>query len=173
MEHKISRAIVDTAVERKAGTIVIGDVRAAAAGVDLGKAASQKISRWNHGKVRRYVAYKAEAEGIAVRLEDEADTSRTCPSCQGRHKPMGRLYRCPACGFPAHRDVVGQVNILSRYRHGEPGRIPAPAVVKYFIPHDVRVLRRCPDTGQVARPVAQESFREAAGALAPAECHST
>ena len=27
MEHKISRTIVATAVERKAGTIVIGDIR--------------------------------------------------------------------------------------------------------------------------------------------------
>ena len=34
MEHKISRAVVDTAVERKAGTIAIGDVRDIADGVD-------------------------------------------------------------------------------------------------------------------------------------------
>ena len=163
MEHKISRAIVDAAVERKAGTIVIGDVRDAADGVDLGKAANQKISRWNHGKVRQYVTYKAEAEGIAVKLEDEAYTSQTCPSCQGRHKPKGRRYRCPACGFQAHRDVVGQVNILSAFQYGEPGKIPAPAVVKYRIPHNVRVMRRCRDTGQAGMPVARSLLREAAG----------
>jgi Putative transposase DNA-binding domain len=85
------------------------------------------------------------------------------PSCRGRHKPKGRRYRCPACGFPAHRDVVGQVNILSRFQHGEPGKIPAPAVVKYRIPHNVRVLRRCPDTGQALAPVARSQLREAAG----------
>jgi putative transposase len=155
MEHKISKAIVDTAVERKAGTIVIGDVRDAADGVDLGKVANQKIARWDHGKVRRYVAYKAGAEGIAVELEDEAYTSQTCPSCSHRHKPRGRRYRCPACGLRAHRDVVGQVNILSRFKHGEPGKISAPAVVKYRIPHNVRVMRRCPDTGQAPAPVAR------------------
>ncbi len=163
MEHKISRAIVETAVERKAGTIVIGDVRDAADQVDLGRASNQKISQWDHGKVRQYIGYKAEAEGIAVKLEDEAYTSQTCPSCSHRHKPRGRRYRCPACGFLAHRDVVGQVNILSRYQHGEPGKIPAPAIVKYRIPHNLRVTRRCPDMGQVARPVAREPFREAAG----------
>jgi putative transposase len=163
MEHKISRAIVDTAVEREAATIVIGDVRDAADGVDLGKAANQRISRWDHGKVRRYVGYKAEAEGITVRLEDEAYTSQTCPSCSHRHKPKGRRYRCPACGFQAHRDVVGQVNILSIVKHGEPGKIPAPVVVKYRIPHNVRVMRRCPDTGQALAPVAREQLREAAG----------
>ena len=161
MEHKISRAVVDVAVEHKAGTIVIGDVRDVADGVDLGKTTNQKISGWNHGKVRRYVEYKAEAEGVAVELEDEAYTSQTCPSCRGRHKPKGRRYRCPACGLQAHRDVIGQVNILSRFKHGEPGKVPAPAVVKYRIPHDVRVMSRCPDTGQAAMPVARESSREA------------
>jgi putative transposase len=41
--HKISRAIVDTAVGRQAGTIVVGDVRDAADGVDLGRATNQKV----------------------------------------------------------------------------------------------------------------------------------
>jgi putative transposase len=163
MEHKISRAIVGTAVERKAGTISVGDVRDVADGVDCGAKQNQRMSRWNHGKVRRYVEYKAEAEGIAVELEDEAYTSQTCPSCSHRHKPKGRRYRCPACGLQAHRDVVGQVNILSIFKHGEPGRIPAPAVVKYRIPHNVRVMRRCPDTGQALAPVARGRLREAAG----------
>jgi putative transposase len=163
LEHKVSRAIVDTAVEREAGTIVIGDVRDVADGVDCGAKQNQRMSRWNHGKVRRYVAYKAEAEGIAVELEDEAYTSQTCPDCSHRHKPKGRLYRCPACGFRAHRDVVGQVNILSRFKHGEPGKIPAPSVVKYRIPHNVRVMRRCRDTGQALAPVARSHLREAAG----------
>jgi putative transposase len=163
MEHKISRAIVAVAVEREAGTIVIGDVRGAADGVDLGKATNQKVSQWDHGQVRRYVAYKAEAEGMVVRREDEAYTSQTCLSCSRRHKPKGRRYRCPACGLQAHRDVVGQVNILSRFQHGEPGKIPAPAVVKYRIPHNVRVMRRCRDTGRAALPVARVQLREAAG----------
>jgi putative transposase len=108
-------------------------------------------------------SYKAEAEGIAVKLEGEAYTSQTCPHCQQRHKPKGRHFRCPACGFQAHRDVVGQVNILSVFQHGEPGKIPAPTVVKYRIPQNLRVMRRCPDTGQTARFVARRSLREAAG----------
>jgi putative transposase len=170
MEHKISRAIVSVAVEREAQTIVIGDVRDVADGVDCGARQNQKMSHWNHGKVRKYVEYKAEAEGMKVELEDEAYTSQTCPSCSRRHKPKGRRYRCPACGFQAHRDVVGQVNILSRFKHGEPGKIPAPAATRYRIPHNVRVMRRCQGTGQVeaSPPVARRwvqlgLFREAAG----------
>ncbi len=55
MEHKISRAIVDTAAERKAGTIVIGDVRDIADKGDKGKEHNGRMSRWNHGKIRAYV----------------------------------------------------------------------------------------------------------------------
>jgi putative transposase len=163
LEHKISHAVVHTAVEQTAGTIVIGDVRDVADGVNCGSKHNQRMSQWDHGKIREYVTYKAEAEGITVELEEEAYTSQTCPSCQQRHKPKGRRFRCPACGFQAHRDVVGQVNILSVHQHGEPGKIPAPAVVKYRIPHNLRVMRRCQDTGQTARSVARSFFREAVG----------
>jgi putative transposase len=161
MEHKISRAIVDVAVERKAATIAIGDVRDIADGIDCGKVQNGRMSRWNHGKIRQYVEYKAEADGIKVELVDEKYSTQTCPNCTHRYKPRGRNYRCPACGFQAHRDVVGQINLLSVFRHGEPGKIPSPSIVKHRIPHDLRVMRRCPDTGQAGMPVARERSREA------------
>lgn len=164
MEHKISRAIVEEAVERKASTIVYGDVRDIADGIDKGKTHNQRMSQWNHGKVRSFVEYKAAAEGISVVLQDEHYTSKTCPNCGNRHKPKGRIYKCPACKFQSHRDVVGQINILSAYKFGEPGKIPAPAQVKYRIPQNLRVMRKRRDTGQGSYPVARESiFREAAG----------
>ena len=55
LEHKISRAVVDTAVEQKAGTIVMGDVRDVADGVDCGSQHNQRMSQWDHGKVRQYI----------------------------------------------------------------------------------------------------------------------
>ena len=142
MEHKISRAIVHVAVEQKACTIAIGDVRDIADGIDCGQEQNGRTSRWNHGQVRKFVEYKAEAEGIKVELVDEHYTSQTCPRCGHRHKPKGRVYRCPACGFQAARDVVGQVNILSKFKTGDVGNIPAPSEIKYRIPVK-RVMRRC------------------------------
>jgi len=148
LAHKISHAIVAEAVARNADTIVYGDVRDIADGVDCGKVHNQRTSQWNHGKVRAFVEYKAEAEGIAVVLQDEHYTSKTCPNCGNRHKPRGRNYRCPVCKFQSHRDVVGQINILSAFKFGSPGKIPAPTDIKYRIPVNHRVLRKCPDTGQ-------------------------
>jgi putative transposase len=163
IEHKISRAIVSETIERRAGTIVYGDVRDIADGIDKGAKHNQRMSQWNHGKVRSYVEYKAAAEGIAVVLQSERNTSKTCPACGHRHKPQGRVYHCSACGFYGHRDVVGQINILSAYKLGHPGKLSAPQIIKYRIPHNLRVMRKCRDTGQVAIPVAWLQGQETAG----------
>ncbi len=165
IEHKVSRAIVAVAVERQASTLVIGDIKNIADEVDLGKKTNQKISGWNHGKVRQLVTYKAAAEGIAVVLVDERYTSQTCPNCGERHKPQGRVYRCPACAFQSHRDVVGQINILSKFKQGTPGKLAVPPVIKHRLPFDIRLKRSCRDTGQgLTRSVARGPLpREAAG----------
>jgi hypothetical protein len=102
----------------------------------------------------------------AVELVDEHYTSQTCPNCEKRHKPRGRVYTCGRCGFSAHRDVVGQINILSRYRTGKVGALRVPGEVKHRIPHNLRVMRRCRDTGQPKTAVARGTGcqpREAAG----------
>jgi putative transposase len=105
--------------------------------------------------VRQYITYKAEAEGIAVELVDEHYTTQTCPNCGKRHKPRGRRYTCGQCGFSTHRDVVGQINILSRYTTGQVGFLGAPATIKHRIPHNLQVMRRRRDTGQPAMAVAR------------------
>src|SRR6266508_1462182 len=156
MEHKISRAIVDVAVERQAGTIAIGDVRDVADGVAHGKRHNQQSSQWNHGQIRQYITYKAAAEGVVVELVDEHYTSQTCPNCSERHKPRGRRYSCGRCGFSAHRDVVGQINILSRYKTGQVGRLHTPVEIKHRIPHNLRVMRRRRDTGQQGKAKSRE-----------------
>ena len=91
--HKVSRAVVDHAVARRAGKIVIGDVRDVADGVALGHRTNQKVSGWSHGRLRQYITYKAEHVGIEVVLQDEHYTTQTCPVCGQRKKPSGRIYR--------------------------------------------------------------------------------
>jgi len=135
VEHKVSRAVVDWAVERKVGTLAIGDVRDIADGKRLSTKSQQKIGGWSHGRLRQYIEYKAEGEGITTQLVDEAYSSQTCPACGQRHKPTGRIYRCPACGFRGHRDgQVGAVNLLSRHVHGDVGKLKPPGPIKYRHP---------------------------------------
>jgi putative transposase len=151
LEHKTSRAVVDWAVERGAGTLALGDVRDVADGKRLNTKSQQKVGLWSHGRQRRYITYKAEAAGIVVELVDEAYSSQTCPQCGGRHKPTGRVYRCPTCGFGSHRDIVGSANILSRYLYGTVGHVRPPSEVKYRHPFDRTGKRSRQDTAQVAQ----------------------
>src|SRR5215469_3266435 len=65
-EHQVGRAVVEWAKERKAGTIAMGDVRDGAAGTRLGAKSQQKLGLWSHGNLRRYITYKAQAEGMSV-----------------------------------------------------------------------------------------------------------
>ena len=169
---EISREVVDWAVERKAGTTVIGDVRNIANGKRLNRKSQQKVGNWSHGKQRKYITYKAAAKGIEVVLQNEAYTSQTCPQCGHRRKPTGREYSCRRCGFLGHRDIVGASNILSRTLYGELGQVipfnaslvEVPSTIKYRQPFGraekreiewtftrEREGKRSPlDTGQVA-----------------------
>jgi putative transposase len=97
----------------------------------LGHTNNQKISSWPHGRLRQYITYKAQAAGMVVELVDEAYTTQECPNCHKRHKPRGRNYHCPVCGFVSHRDAVGSANILSRYLYSELGFISPPGMIKY------------------------------------------
>jgi putative transposase len=102
-------------------------VRNIANGKRLDRKGQQKIGSWSHGRMRDYISYKAEAIGITVNDKvDEAYTSQTCVNCRNRHKPKGRLYKCPACGSVAHRDVQGAANILSRFLYDELACVASP-----------------------------------------------
>ncbi len=154
LEHKVTCAVVKWAKERGVGTLVVGDVRDVADGKRMHAKSQQKIGAWSHGRQRAYLEYKAAAAGIATSLEDEHDTTKTCPGlkedgtpCGHQYKPKGRVYRCPACGLVAHRDSVGCNNILSRRLYGAVGQIVPPPTTTYRYPF---WGKRSPlDTGQV------------------------
>lgn len=150
IEHNIAREVIEWAQANDIGLLAIGDVRDIADGKRLNKISQQKIANWSHGTMRQYIGYKAAEVGITV-VDDvpEKYTSQTCPHCKKRHKPKGRMFRCPHCGCVLHRDVVGAANIASRYVFNELGKYPAPEP-KYRYP----VLRgkRSPiGTGEMAR----------------------
>ncbi len=78
---------------------------------------------------------------MVVVLEDEHNTTKTCPGrkadgqpCGHEYKPKGRIYRCPACGFVSQRDAVGASNLLSRHLYGDVGQVVPPLLIKYRHP---------------------------------------
>lgn len=121
IEHKLTTAAINTLHERGVGTLAIGDLRDIRVDYDKGNTQNQRMHQAPIGKFRQYLSYKAERLGWMVELVDEAWTSKTCPACGTRNTPRGREYRCEACVFRGHRDVVGQVNILRKYLGNDRG----------------------------------------------------
>jgi len=110
LRHKGTRQVIDFCQRQGVGTIFIGDPR----GVrekDCGRHHNQRVSRWEVGQDLSYLGHKAPLAGMTCLTGEERGTSSRCPSCRRRHKPKGRLWRCPACGFIGHRDAVGAVNM--------------------------------------------------------------
>jgi putative transposase len=141
IEHKQTTQLVSTLYREGVQTIVIGDVRDIRQDLDVGSTNNQKVHQWSHGTTRYMLTYKAERRGMSIVLQEESYTSKTCPQCGYRRKSpvQGRNFSCGKCGFKAHRDGVGAMNI--RYKYREEFGIPhvvaamAPATGMRFAPH--------------------------------------
>lgn len=136
IEHKLTTAAINTLAKRGVGTLAIGDLRDIRVDYDKGKGQNQRMHQAPTGVVRRYLTYKAKRLGWLVELVNEAWTSQECPQCEARTKPKDRRYKCASCGFEAHRDAVGQVNILRKYLGNDRdsrvvGAMASPIGVRY------------------------------------------
>jgi putative transposase len=64
---------------------------------------------------RRQLQYKLSWQGGELILVPPRNTSRRCPQCaavSAQNRPTQARFACIACGFEAHADLVGAVNIL-------------------------------------------------------------
>jgi len=88
--HKVSRAVVDWAVDRRAGTLAVGDVGQTRSRRPVNTSAEMAPARWTQGRVFDCPEYKARAAGLQVVLVNEDNTSQACPACGRANKPWGR-----------------------------------------------------------------------------------
>ncbi len=118
LTHKISKAFVDWTVDHKVKHVYVGNPEGVQRNTRKNKKkrksrrTNQKLSNWNFGQLLDYLEYKLKLKGISLEKISEAYSTQTCPICGRRHKPSGRNYRC-SCGYTAHRDIHGAINILS------------------------------------------------------------
>jgi IS605 OrfB family transposase len=112
--HRAAHAVLDWAEQRGIGTLAVGDLRGITSRA-TGKRHNLRLRQWRRTHLLRCLRDKAELRGIAVALMDERGTSSTCPACHRTGvRPRGRTFKCGACGFEGHRDVVGAQNIAAR-----------------------------------------------------------
>jgi IS605 OrfB family transposase len=74
---------------------------------------SQK-SQWSFAQFEFFLRYKATLCGIPVISVPAEYTSQECSRCGEIQKPIGKLYRCGACGHIDHRDANAGFNIAKR-----------------------------------------------------------
>ena len=136
VQHKLSRALVSTLQQAGVQTLVIGDVRDIRTDLNYGKKINQKLHQWTFGQMRQLISYKWKGIGGEVILHEERGTSSTCPRCRQRRTPNRRVFRC-TCGFSAHRDAVGSINIRNKYQDFGPvvGDMAPPLRGVRFHPH--------------------------------------
>jgi IS605 OrfB family transposase len=124
-QHEAATAVIGWAVDRRIGTLAVGDPRGVL-NLDAGRRHNQRTRDWRIGHLIAVLRDKAEAAGINLRLVDERGTSSTCPACASRvSKPAGRLLSCPACGFTGHRDLCAAASIAARAGGGITPAVPA------------------------------------------------
>src|SRR6266508_2082638 len=128
--HQAARQVIAFAVQRRVGTLVVGDPTGITA-QDAGRVQNLRLRQWRRTHLLQALRDKAELAGIAVRLVDERGTSSTCPACRQRaSKPTGRRFQCRHCGLAGHRDLVGARNIAAK-AGGGPTSVGLPTLVEH------------------------------------------
>jgi putative transposase len=113
------------------------------------KRANQDLGAWEFGRLHSYLEYKLKRIGASLVKQSEAYTSKTCPNCGHLNKVAGRTYKCQVkkggCGYTAHRDGVGAVNILNKAVNTVTGNCDGAIVPgTIFVPKQIKYSRPVP-----------------------------
>ncbi len=120
--HALSKAIITECVERRVGTLVVGDLGGIRDDEDgtpktWGPHGNLDLHGWPFDSLPSALEYKGEVVGIDVLRKDERDTSKSCSAC-GRKRKANRqergLYVCDECGLVANADTNGAENIRQK-----------------------------------------------------------
>lgn len=112
-DHKISRSIINFAVEHKVGVIRLEQLAKIRQQTRKSRKNNHSLSNWSFYRLAQCIEYKAKLVGIKVEYVNPAYTSQHCPKCGQTHHATDRRYACSDCGYSGHRDLVGAKNIIS------------------------------------------------------------
>lgn len=110
-DHCISKAIVDFAMGNNIALIRMEKLCGIRASTSTSRKNRGYIHKWSFYRLQNFIEYKARREGIAVEYINPYKTSQVCPVCGRINKADDRHYVCE-CGYKAHRDIVGAINIM-------------------------------------------------------------
>lgn len=116
--HKLSTRLVEELHKNGVAKIAFGDITGIREDIDYGTEMNRRLHQWCFRQFVDKVKYKAERYGMDVDEQTgEAYTSQACPRCDHRShaNKQDRTFKCVSCGFEAHRDQVGALNIRAKF----------------------------------------------------------
>ena len=110
-DHKISRQIVNFAKENNVAVIRMERLTNIRNTARTSRKNEKNLHTWSFYRLAQYIEYKAILAGIKVEYVNPKHTSQKCPKCGELNKVNDRKYKC-GCGYKAHRDRVGAINMI-------------------------------------------------------------
>ncbi len=113
VNHQISKFIVQKAKDTNRA-IALEDLGGINDRTTVRKPQRAERYSWAFYQLKQFILYKAKLDGIQVFEIDPRNTSRTCTECDcidSRNRKSQSEFRCVACGFSAHADIVAAENI--------------------------------------------------------------
>lgn len=108
--HKISKAIVQEALNQNASVIRFEDLSGIRNG-NKGKKFNYNRSNWAFYQLQQFVTYKATMAGLKVECGEPAYTSKCCSKCETLGHRDGNEFYCKKCDWTTHSDYNGSRNI--------------------------------------------------------------
>lgn len=110
--HCVAKQIVSEAQSNGCSTIILEDLKNIRDRIKTSKKMRSRLHRWSFDSLRKFVEYKATAQGIQVLYVHPAYTSQTCSYCLALgHRVKHRFY-CSNCGSFQHSDLNASQNLL-------------------------------------------------------------
>jgi len=120
--HVISKRLVEKATDTGRG-IALEELKGIRERTRFRKNQRAKMSGWSFCQLRAFIEYKAAIAGVEVFPVDPKYTSQMCSECGHIEKANRKTqseFECRRCGFKAHADYNGALNIRARARVNAP-----------------------------------------------------
>jgi len=109
LNHKISRKIVNFAIEEKGG-INLEKLQNIRQTTKSRKNFKYALNSWSFYQLAKFIEYKALLAGVPVSYIEPAYTSKCCSKCGQIGDRNGKIFKCP-CGHVDNADVNAAFNI--------------------------------------------------------------
>jgi IS605 OrfB family transposase len=108
--HRVSKQIIQEAIETKVGTIVMEDLTNIRKRIRAGKKMRSRLHSWAFHQLQTLIQYKAETHGLKVLYVNPAYSSQTCSICGQLGERHRHLFKC-SCGNQQHSDLNASRNL--------------------------------------------------------------